>query len=80
MQAKMTALEQERAAEMQQQLAAFQEQAKAEQAKLQLVFEEKMAAMEEANRREKEERERIAQASISKHIVTLIYTILGTEF
>ena len=39
----------------------LQEQAKDEQAKLQLAVEEKMAAMEEANRSEKEERERIAQ-------------------
>jgi hypothetical protein len=66
----MTALEKERAAEMQQDSAMIllrqrsrelQEQAKAEQAKLQLAFEEKMAAMEEANRSEKEKRERIAQ-------------------
>ena len=66
----MTALEQERAAEMQEDSAMIllrqrsrelQEQAKDEQAKLQLAFEEKMAAMEEANRSEEEERERFAQ-------------------
>jgi len=69
-QEKMTALEQVRAAETQEDSAMIllrqrsrelQEQAKDEQAKLQLAFEEKMTAMEEANRRENEERERIAQ-------------------
>jgi hypothetical protein len=66
----MPALEQERVPEMQQESATLllrqrsrelHELAKAKQAKLQLAFEEKMAAMEEANRSEREERERIAQ-------------------